>query len=130
MVINDDTDDDGTMKRLGTATGGKEKYRPAYLDHFEKKEQDDKGSSSQQPQPQQQMSQPKQVTPPHHFQRAFIDGDFEFLRNLAYEELEARLKDLDPEMEREIDELHARYQAKRQPILEAIDAKKKRQQNF
>lgn len=52
------------------------------------------------------------------------------LRNLAYEELEARLKDLDPEMEREIDELHARYQAKRQPILEAIDAKKKRQQNF
>ena len=52
------------------------------------------------------------------------------LRNLAYEDLEMRLSDLDPEMEREIDELRARYQAKRQPILEAIDAKKKRQQNF
>lgn len=49
------------------------------------------------------------------------------LRNLQYEELEARLADLDPEMEREIDELRARYQAKRQPILEAIDAKKNRQ---
>jgi len=52
------------------------------------------------------------------------------LRNLAYDELERRLSDLDPEMEREIDELRARFHAKRQPILEAIDAKKKRQQNF
>ena len=52
------------------------------------------------------------------------------LRNLAYEELEMRLSDLDPEMEREIDELRARYQAKRQSIVEATDAKKKRQQNF
>lgn len=52
------------------------------------------------------------------------------LRNLSYEELESRLSDLDPEMEREIDELRARYQAKRQPILDAIDAKKKRQNNF
>ena len=52
------------------------------------------------------------------------------LRTLAYEELEQRLSDLDPEMEREIEELRARYQAKRQPIQEAIDAKKKRQQNF
>ena len=52
------------------------------------------------------------------------------LRNLAYEDLERRLADLDPEMEREIDELRARYQAKPHPIIEAIDAKKKRQQNF
>jgi len=52
------------------------------------------------------------------------------LRNLAYDELERRLSALDPEMEREIDELRARFHAKRQPILEAIDAKKKRQQNF
>nr|KAG5688017.1 hypothetical protein BaRGS_026807 [Batillaria attramentaria] len=160
MVINQDSEeeeveeeeDDGTMKRHSTATGGKEKYRPAYLDHFEKKEQEEKNRMSnktqpvaanpqapqqpqlqQQPQQQQQLQQqppPKQVTPPHHFQRSFIDGDFEFLRTLAYEELEQRLSDLDPEMEREIEELRARYQAKRQPILEAIDAKKKRQQNF
>lgn len=37
---------------------------------------------------------------------------------------------LDSEMEREIEELRRRYQAKRQPILDAMDAKKKRQQNF
>ncbi|XP_071102587.1 serine/threonine-protein kinase 3-like isoform X1 [Haliotis cracherodii] len=133
MVINEDTeDDDGTMKRHDTATAGKEKYRPAYLDHFERKEQEERQRSTPQPtsapQPHLQPAQPKQITPPHHFQRSFMDGDFEFLRNLAYEELEARLADLDPEMEREIDELRARYQAKRQPILEAIDAKKKRQQ--
>ena len=78
-----------------TATGGKEKYRPAYLEHFEKKEQEEKARMSnkaqpmvtnpaqqqqqqQAPQPQQQPP-PKQVTPPHHFQRSFIDGDFEFV---------------------------------------------------
>lgn len=37
---------------------------------------------------------------------------------------------LDQEMEREIDELRQRYQAKRQPILDAMDQKRKRQQNF
>lgn len=52
------------------------------------------------------------------------------LRSLSSTDLERRLSDLDPEMEREIEELRARYQAKRQPILEAIDAKRKRQQNF
>ncbi|PVD31902.1 hypothetical protein C0Q70_07328 [Pomacea canaliculata] len=150
MVINqeeeeEEEEDDGTMKRHSTATGGKEKYRPAYLDHFEKKQEEEKARMSshtqpvpskpvppQQPQPQQQHQQPppKQVTPPHHFQRSFIEGDFAFLHSLDYKELEQRLADLDPEMEREIEELRARYQAKRQPILEAIDAKKKRQPNF
>lgn len=77
-----------------TATGGKEKYRPAYLDHFEKKQEEEKARMSshtqpvpskpvppQQPQPQQQHQQPppKQVTPPHHFQRSFIEGDFAFV---------------------------------------------------
>ncbi|XP_041362169.1 serine/threonine-protein kinase 3-like isoform X2 [Gigantopelta aegis] len=135
MVINEDEDsDDGTMKRHNTSTAGKEKYRPAYLDHFERKEQEEKSRASHSQQqaalrPLQQQQQ-KQITPPHHFQRSFMDGDFEFLRNLAYEELESRLVDLEPEMEREIEELRARYQAKRQPILEAIDAKKKRQQTI
>ncbi|KAL3891490.1 hypothetical protein ACJMK2_003751 [Sinanodonta woodiana] len=131
MVINEDSEgdeDEGTMKRHSTATGGKEKYRPSYLDHFEKKEQEQKTRPNPQVSP--HPVPPKQVTPPHHFQRSLIDGDFEFLRTLAYDDLEARLSDLDPEMEREIDELRARYQAKRQPILDAIDAKKKRQQNF
>lgn len=40
------------------------------------------------------------------------------------------MNNLDSEMEKEIDELRRRYQTKRQPILDAIDQKRKRQQNF
>uniref|UniRef100_A0A2R5LG33 non-specific serine/threonine protein kinase n=2 Tax=Ornithodoros turicata TaxID=34597 RepID=A0A2R5LG33_9ACAR len=63
-------------------------------------------------------------------QRSFVDGDFDFLKYLSYEELSQRMSNLDSEMEREIEELRRRYQAKRQPILDAMDTKKKRQQNF
>ena len=52
------------------------------------------------------------------------------IHNLSYEELQKKMALLDPEMEQEIEDLRKRYQAKRQPILDAIDAKKKRQQNF
>ncbi|XP_015921812.1 serine/threonine-protein kinase 3 [Parasteatoda tepidariorum] len=64
------------------------------------------------------------------FQRSFTEGDFDFLKVLSYDELSQRMANLDSEMEREIEELRRRYQAKRQPILDAMDAKKKRQQNF
>ncbi|XP_014771634.1 serine/threonine-protein kinase 3 [Octopus bimaculoides] len=147
MVINEDTDEEenSTMKSHNTSTANKNKYRPAYLDHFEKKEQEEKNRVSGQLKSQREQQQShsavsasnptpqKQAIPPHRFQRSFIDGDYEFasyLRTLPYDELEKRLRNLDPEMEREIEELRARYQAKRQPILEAIDAKKKRQQKF
>lgn len=64
-----------------TGTEGKEKYRPAYLDHFEKKEQDKVAPPRAQP----QMAPPiKHVTPPHHSQRSFIDGDFDFVSILIY----------------------------------------------
>ncbi|KAF3855749.1 hypothetical protein F7725_016472 [Dissostichus mawsoni] len=46
------------------------------------------------------------------------------------EELRLRLASLDPQMEQEIEEIRQRYQTKRQPILDAIEAKKRRQQNF
>jgi serine/threonine kinase 3 len=52
------------------------------------------------------------------------------LKFLSYEELQQRMANLDAEMEREIDELRRRYQTKRQPILDAMDQKRKRQQNF
>ncbi|CAG0915319.1 unnamed protein product [Notodromas monacha] len=52
------------------------------------------------------------------------------LSYLTYEDLEVRMQALDGEMEQEIDELRRRYQAKRQPILDAMDQKRKRQQNF
>jgi serine/threonine kinase 3 len=49
---------------------------------------------------------------------------------LSYDELQQRIAELDPEMEREIEDLRKRYQAKRQPIIDAIEAKKRRQQKF
>lgn len=46
------------------------------------------------------------------------------------EELRVRLASLDPQMEQEIEEIRQRYETKRKPILDAIEAKKRRQQNF
>lgn len=59
-----------------------------------------------------------------------LDGDFEFLRFLSLDDLKSRMANLDIEMEDEIEELRRRYAAKRQPIIDALDSKKKRQQNF
>ncbi|XP_059614362.1 serine/threonine-protein kinase hippo isoform X2 [Phlebotomus argentipes] len=67
---------------------------------------------------------------PMKYQRNFVDGDFEFLKFLSFDDLQQRLKNIDQEMEREIDELGRKYHAKRQPILDAMDAKRKRQQNL
>ena len=41
-----------------------------------------------------------------------------------------RLLALDPMMEQESEEIRQKYQSKRQPILDALEAKKRRQQNF
>lgn len=59
-----------------------------------------------------------------------LDGDFEFLRFLSLDDLKSRMANLDTEMEEEIEELRRRYASKRQPIIDALDSKKKRQQNF
>lgn len=64
-----------------TATGGKEKYRPSYMDHFEKKEQESQAQRAQPPAPVPQPVPQKQVTPPHHFQRSLMEGNFEFVSN-------------------------------------------------
>lgn len=48
----------------------------------------------------------------------------------SVEELHLRLASLDPQMEQEIEEVRQRYQAKRKPILDAIEAKKRQQQRF
>lgn len=48
----------------------------------------------------------------------------------SVDELQRRLSALDPMMEQEIEEIRQKYQSKRQPILDAIEAKKRRQQNF
>lgn len=170
MVINSDTDTEATMKRhnTGSVESGK-KYRPLFLDHFDKKEAPEivKGngqmleaqnsentnrvelqnpSESQRFQSHLQLQLQNQIShpvldPPHNniskYQNIFSERDFEFRNNhilqlkfLSYEELQQRMASLDAEMEREIDELRKRYQTKRQPILDAMDTKRKRQQNF
>lgn len=150
MIIND-TDDESTMRRIGTdkTDGGGPPNWPSYLDHLRETENrqgspsaganKDPAAAKKPVTP--QTPQSHQATPQSNFggggggglqsfQKSFLDGDFEFLHSLSYEELQARISSLDPEMEREIDDLRKRYQAKRQPILDAIAAKKKRQQNF
>merc|ERR1712080_4095 len=67
---------------------------------------------------------------PSKFQQCIAEGDLEFLKYLSYNELTDKMGNLDQEMEREIDDLRRRYHAKRQPILDAMDQKRKRQQNF
>ncbi|GAB1287182.1 Non-specific serine/threonine protein kinase [Apodemus speciosus] len=58
------------------------------------------------------------------------DGDYEFLKSWTVEDLQKRLLALDPMMEQEMEEIRQKYRSKRQPILDAIEAKKRRQQNF
>ncbi|ERL94311.1 hypothetical protein D910_11592 [Dendroctonus ponderosae] len=113
MVINADSEDDETMKSKlflrpssntlawtisghGTDSAqNKNKYRPMFLDHFDKREAEENK-----------------------------------LKYLSYEELQEKMNSLDADMERQIDELRQRYQAKRQPILDAMDTKRKMSQNL
>ena len=64
------------------------------------------------------------------FSRPLSSTDGLQLKFLSFDELHMRMTNLDSEMEREIFELRRRYQAKRQPILDAMEQKRKRQQNF
>ncbi|XP_023339413.1 serine/threonine-protein kinase 3 [Eurytemora carolleeae] len=163
MVINEE-EEDSTMKQYGTAPGGS-KYRPEFLDHFDKKENDEEKKIRPEPEskpkpapvvveeksPQLEiakqnlqrqlqqiagqnlsvaMSQPLNPLSSDKFQRSINEGDFEFLKFLPFDELSMRMSGLDSEMEKEIEDLRRRYNAKRQPILDAMDQKRKRQQNF
>ena len=58
------------------------------------------------------------------------EGSFKFIKCLSTNELKAKLQNLDHEMELEIERITGRYHAKRQPILDGIDEKRKHQQNF
>lgn len=111
MVINseDEQEDAGTMKHHQETM---QPAKPSFLQYFEQKEKEDNKNSDND----------SHKLPP--------EGDMEVIRSLSVEELRRRLASLDPQMEQEIEEIHQRYQAKRQPILDAIEAKKRRQQNF
>ncbi|XP_018414602.1 PREDICTED: serine/threonine-protein kinase 3 isoform X2 [Nanorana parkeri] len=130
MVINSDEEEeeeeeDGTMKRNATSP---QVPRPSFMDYFDKQDSKNKPHENHNQNVHDQFHISKNVFPDNW--KVPPDGDFDFLKNLSFEELQMRLKALDPMMEREIEELRQRYTAKRQPILDAMDAKKRRQQNF
>ena len=115
MVISDDSEEaaDGTMKCMDSrevkaVAGAGAHYRPSFMDHFDKQ---DKHSGP--------AAKPAALGPGM--------SDYDFLCRLSYEELKRRLSNLDPDMEKEIEELRRRYQSKRQPILDAMDTKRRRQ---
>ncbi|XP_068626561.1 serine/threonine-protein kinase 4 isoform X2 [Battus philenor] len=134
MVINEP--DLATMKRHDTdpKDTNRPKYRPLFLEHFEKKELgrsiNNGPHAHQLPPPPQEVRGAEAMASSAGaagggMQRALVeDGNFEF------GELEARMARLDAEMEAEIEQLRARYDLKRRPILDAIHLKRKRQQNF
>ncbi|KAI1901696.1 hypothetical protein AGOR_G00037050 [Albula goreensis] len=126
MVINsDDEEEDSTMKRNSIS---QQAVRPSFMDYFDKQSSNNKAPDNCSQNKQEPYLITKNVFPDNW--KVPLDGDFDFLKNLGFEELQMRLSALDPMMEREIEELRQRYTAKRQPILDAIDAKKRRQQNF
>uniref|UniRef100_A0A2D4M498 SARAH domain-containing protein n=1 Tax=Micrurus spixii TaxID=129469 RepID=A0A2D4M498_9SAUR len=121
----DEEDEDGTMKRNATSP---QAQRPSFMDYFDKQDSKNKAHENCNQNIHESYHIAKNVFPDNW--KVPQDGDFDFLKNLSLEELQMRLKALDPMMEREIEELRQRYTAKRQPILDAMDAKKRRQQNF
>ncbi|RVE54507.1 hypothetical protein evm_000992 [Chilo suppressalis] len=135
MVINEPDVDLATMKRHDTdpMDTNRPKYRPLFLEHFEKKEVNHLGLAPANGAPEHPPPAPllDSTEDGGTLVRALVEeGNFEFLSCLPVGELEARVSRLDAEMEAEIEQLRARYTRKRQPILDAIHLKRKRQQNF
>uniref|UniRef100_A0A8C3AH28 non-specific serine/threonine protein kinase n=1 Tax=Cyclopterus lumpus TaxID=8103 RepID=A0A8C3AH28_CYCLU len=115
MVINSDDEEEeeaGTMKRRDETM---QPAKPSFLEYFEQKEKE-------------ANSQGGGTNADNR--RPANEGDLEVVSSWSVEELRLRLASLDPQMEQEIEEIRQRYQTKRQPILDAIEAKKRRQQNF
>uniref|UniRef100_A0A1A8G4Q4 non-specific serine/threonine protein kinase n=1 Tax=Nothobranchius korthausae TaxID=1143690 RepID=A0A1A8G4Q4_9TELE len=118
MVINSDDEDEeeaGTMKRRDETM---QPAKPSFLEYFEQKEKEANDHNDGR----KENNADNCKLPP--------EGDLEVVRTWSVEELRVRLASLDPQMEQEIEEIRQRYQAKRKPILDAIEAKKRLQQNF
>ncbi|XP_056129606.1 serine/threonine-protein kinase 4-like [Lampris incognitus] len=120
MVINSDEEDEeeaGTMKRRDETM---QPAKPSFLEYFEQKEKEANNRNDGISGGENKADNRKHPA----------EGDLEVMRTWTVEELRLRLASLDPQMEQEIEEIRQRYQSKRQPILDAIEAKKRRQQNF
>lgn len=127
MVINDDDDsgNDGTMKRTDTAKA--DAYKPQYLEHYERQEEAKQAKISSPVTP--PINPSNAPTVPSNAPMHIAPGNHR-LKQLSIDELRERLTSLDPQMEAEIEELRKRYQEKRRPIIEAMEVKRKRTQHF
>uniref|UniRef100_H3CI16 non-specific serine/threonine protein kinase n=1 Tax=Tetraodon nigroviridis TaxID=99883 RepID=H3CI16_TETNG len=114
LVINSDEEDAGTMKRKWSEET-LQPTKPSFLQYFEQKE---KEAGVQKDGVHRQTSADERRP----------EGDLQVVSTWSVEELHLRLASLDPQMEQEIEEVRQRYQAKRKPILDAIEAKKRQQQ--
>ena len=96
----------GTIKASGT-----QEYVPEFMKHYQVRK------------PVTMPEKPdtlKSETQPQHHPK----NDFNFLKEMSLEDLRMQLVTLDHQMEQEISALRQRYQAKRQPILKAMDDKR------
>ncbi|XP_027279275.1 serine/threonine-protein kinase 4 isoform X3 [Cricetulus griseus] len=120
MVINtEDEEEEGTMKRRDETM---QPAKPSFLEYFEQKEKENQINSFGKSVSGSLKNSSDWKIPQ--------DGDYEFLKSWTVEDLQKRLLALDPMMEQEMEEIRQKYRSKRQPILDAIEAKKRRQQNF
>jgi len=96
--------DHGTIRATGTR-----EYVPDFMKYYETKKPETM------PDPNNTFTKPPDSHP---------KNNFDFLKKLTLEELRLQLATLDHQMEQEIGDLRKRYQAKRQPILKAMDDKR------
>ncbi|XP_034021831.1 serine/threonine-protein kinase 4-like [Thalassophryne amazonica] len=118
VIISEDEDEEesGTMKRSDETM---QPAKPSFLEYFEQKEKEASNHNVE-----------RGVEINADARKLPVEENLEVMRTWTVEELRQRLASLDPQMEQEIEEIRQCYQAKRQPILDAIEAKKRRQQNF
>ncbi|XP_072270946.1 serine/threonine-protein kinase 4-like [Pyxicephalus adspersus] len=120
MLINTDNEEEEESGTIKQSSQPAQPSKPSFLEYFEKNENQlsvaGKKSASE--------------SPSSFEWKIPLNGDYSFLKDWSVDDLQKKLNELDPMMNREIEEIHLRYQAKRQPILEAIDSKKRRQLNF
>lgn len=144
VVINsDDEDIEGTMKSPDVR-----KYKPPFLEHFDKTHEKDQVDANRDfSLSQQGAAACSSAAGPSVAQRVSSHGytepldvklerirpedcNFNFLKDLSYEELKERFELLDTAMEKEIEELQRHYSLKAQPLENAIHIKRERNRNF
>ena len=99
--------DSGTIKASGT-----QEYVPEFMKHYQVRK------------PETMPEAPGTLPKGAQDQPSHPKNDFSFLKEMSLEELRMQLVSLDHQMEQEISTLRQRYQAKRQPILKAMDDKR------